>query len=302
MALDAFSPIRYKGLHISYNGLGLSMADAFLRGNDLGPFVEIITSNVIAAWLSFSENPNIDKSGSYTRFEKCRRFIRNQKVGDGLERCLYLLCSQAPCLSETVADYYVEEPHDLLHAYDDLCQRKKAPSMFLDRHSVAFLMERDSKMVETCLYDLNVGDDSRVLYANVKCFALIQQRTKCKKVPALSRCMCERMEPVYQRFHDRATRDSMKKNVEALKDSGDFRKIFAVLSDVRSIDKDMKAYKAAVYEFKRLRSEAELLDKRLEHKDTFGVQAGRDWAAIISTIVSIFIIAAYVLLFLSGLS
>ncbi|MGB1077647.1 MAG: hypothetical protein ACPG05_05005, partial [Bdellovibrionales bacterium] len=60
--------------------------------------------------------------------------LKQSGLGYGMERCVYILCEDAPCLSPMFSEYYVKTPEDYFTAFNDMCLNGKAPDRIVDRH------------------------------------------------------------------------------------------------------------------------------------------------------------------------
>lgn len=295
IALDPSAPIRYKNMSMTCDGIGAALARAVVLKQPLAPFAELISNGVAMNWLAAQESPSADSVGMHSKLESCRRFLRSNKPGEGLERVLYLLCSDAPCLSEAVANYYVVRPGDLLLAFEDLCKKNKAPSMFLDRHSVAFLMQRDSRVIEPYVFDLNTQDRRKIVLTNLRCLAAIQRRYDTGQVPFVTKMLAEMVPIVFERYHDRTTREKLKKGVEECAESGDLQKLSALLDNSETISRDYGEFRKAMLEYSAIEKERQAIEAGLVSREGFGLEAGREWSAIVSSVlagISILVIAA----------
>lgn len=299
-ALDLMAPLRYKGLSLLAESFGNCLAQAVIMKQDIRPYVELLSSTMVLNWIAQSENPALDKGALFGKFDHCRSHLLQKKVGYGLERCLYELAPEVRCLSEKLKDYYVRSPEDMVMAFEDLCSKGKAPPLFLDRHSIAFLSVKDSKCIDSFLYDLNGAEEYKKVLGNLKCLAVIQNRSKIGALPEIAKTFLKMLPCVYERYHDRDTREKLQKGIERFAASGDLVKIAALLDNTDVIAKDYGAFNSAMAEYQQLTKEAESLEKRLENKDLFGKQTGKELAAVISSVVAGAIILGVSFMFLTG--
>jgi hypothetical protein len=299
-ALDQYAPLRYKGMNVSGEGLGAALVDAIVLKKDINAFTSLMSSNVMPAWLGFHENNNIDITGLYTTFEQCKRYVRSMKIGEGVERCLYVLASETSCLSPLLENHVVLNPGSLLRAFEGLCQAGKIEGMFVDRHVAAFLMERDSNVIETRIFDLNSNEKHRIALANLRCLADIQKRYEVGPVPAVSKALSKHVGDACEQYHDRSLRQSLKDGVSRLADSGDLQRIVGLLDDPALLGGDKGGYMLAKREYLGLSAEARALAVSLEDRKGFGMEAGRQWAAIISSLLAAIVVVGFTLSMLMG--
>ena len=299
IALHPDAPLRFKGLNLIGDGIGMAMARAIANKQSISSYAEVFLNSLVLNWLNVQNGTMIDVTGLFGRFEKCRRYLKTSKFGEGVERAVYVLCPEAPCLSETVHDYFVVGADDLLRAFEDLCKKGKAPATFLDKHVVAFLYEKEQKVIEPYLYDLNTHENHRVTAANLKCLAAIQKRYATGNMPALAKVLAPRLQTVVKRYHDRRVQEKLKESVAEFQGTGDLTKIASILDNAEVSKKDFKSFKRAMLEYSRIEEERQNLEMRLQDKDKFGIGTGKEVAAIFSSVLALILILGSAFLFLS---
>lgn len=299
IALDPSAPLRFQNLRLIGDGIGSALVEAAVLKQPVGAFAEIFRNLLALNWLNVQNPSIIDVPGLFGKFEKCRRHIKTGKLGDGIERVIYILSPESPCLSDVVHDYYVTGPDDLLRAYEDLCKKGKAPVTFLDRHVTAFLSEKDHKVIEPYLYDLNMHENHRVVAATLKCLASIQRRYNVENVPALAKVMAPRLHAVIKRYHDRLVQDKMKESVAEFQSTGDLKKVSAIFDNAEVAKKDFASFRKAMQEFANIESERQSLESCLQDKETFGLDTGREMSAIVSSVLAFIVIIATAFMYLS---
>ncbi len=299
IALDPKAPLRYKGLRMTGDGVGTAMAEAMAMKKDIQPFVDLFSQNIAFNWIAAQENPNIDSGNLISRFDSCRNFIRHGKIGYGIERCVYLLCPETHCLSDKLQDYFVQTPEDMVNAFEDLCRRGKAPITFLDRHSAAFLSVKDSKVIDSYLFDLAAPDDYKKILGNLKCIAAIQKRSSMPMFPGIAAAFMSSIGVIVERYHDRDVREKLHKSVARFATEGDLAKMAGILNNAELMARDMGAFKEAMREYAVLQKEHYDLGARLVDSANFGKSTGHEIAAIASSIIaSIIVLASSIMFFM----
>ncbi len=300
IALDPPAPIRYKGLSFHPEGFGTALAEAFIKNKNLNIFAEIIEQSLVMFWLNTQSDKTIDYGSISTRFESCRAVLKNRNAGFGLERCVYSLNFSVPCLSTKLAGYYVKSPEDMVYAFESLCKDGQIEKLFLDRHSIAFLSVKDSRILDSYLIELNSDEEYKKILGNVWTITNIQKRYEMPPLPHIAEHVVKIMDPVLERFHDRNLRARMQKEFEKIKKTGDLSRVTAILENPEIIETDKQSFFKAMKRYKRMEKEKLILQKKLEQKGLLGNAAGRTAAAIISTVIGGLGIITLALLELSG--
>lgn len=301
-ALDPFGPIRFKGLNLLGEGFGFALAEAMALKKDLKVFGEILTQGVPLVWVNTQHNPSTDISALISRFDNCRNFMRQTKIGYGIERSAYLLCQELHCLSEKLTKYCVTSAEDMIRAFEDLCQNGQAPNIFIDRHAAAFLCVRDSKIIEPFLYDMAQLEAYKKIMANLQCLAAIQKRSNLQGFPGIAASFMKQIDALYDRFHDRELRDKLDKNIRKFAADGDLVKMSASLANPDTNKKDLSNFWQAVHEYRELTVELQNLEVNLAVKERFGKSTGKQFSAVVSGAIAAIIMFVTALMYFAGYS
>ena len=187
-------------------------------------------------------------------------------------------------------------------AFEDMCRRGRPPKVFLDRHVVAFLQEKDPKSIENYLFDLNTHENHRQIGATLKCFANIQRRYKLQDMPFLARVLSPMLHTLAKRYHDRRVQEKMREAIADFQMSGNLIKVAALFENAEVQKKDFHSFKKAMLEFRKIEKERETLEMRLQDKAKFGVETGRYFSAVFSCMLAFAVIIGAASLFLSDKS
>jgi hypothetical protein len=299
MALAPNFPIMYRGVKVAPQGFGRAIVDALVNSKDISPYVDIIQTQMVSFWISCASKAGVDTTELFQTFEVCRAYMRQNVIGYGIERCIYLLAPEAPCLSEKFKDYHVRTPEEMLMAYETMAAEGNRPENFFDRHIVAFLSVRDRAVIEPFLPDLNAHEKYRQTLAVLKIFAEIQKRSKLPSMPHLGTWIIQNTDPIVNRFHDRDKRQKLRDQISSLRDKGDLTKLLDILDNTMQVNEDLRQFRSMITNFVNLRREYMRLEHDLEHNPEFGHGTGRQTAAVISGMVASVIVILF-LLFKSG--
>lgn len=294
--LDPWGPMRFRDIASMGDGIGFLLANTVAKGGDVNIFAEIFSKGVAQEWLRSTSLANVDVNALYSKMDACKNHVSNSaRAGFGLERCLYLLCASAPCFSPVVKDYYVRSPEDLVMAFEDMCRKNKAPIMFLDRHSIAFIASKELKCVDPFLPDLNAKEQYRRITGNLNTLAAMQNRLQLKGLPSIAAHFTTMLDPIYARYHDKQVKDKLKKNIARYARDGDLVKMAGLLDNKEVHTKDFGQFKKALAQYAALKKEHERIEENLSKKDGFGQSTGTDIAAIVSSIIAGLIIVFVVI-------
>jgi hypothetical protein len=300
IALDPEGPIRYKDLSVRAEGLGIALAEGFVKNMNLQSFLEIFNSPLLQYWLMTCTDMNLDVSAYVSRFESCKDFIKRPMIGYGLERVLYFLNADTNCLSPLLNKYHVKSSEDLILAFEKIAQEKKRPSLAFDRHIAAFLSVKNGKVIDSYLYDLNSPEPYRKLIGIINCLYMIQKTQNTPMLPNLTAWICDSITPIINRYHDKEKRDELKKKLKKIATSGDLSKLVFTVDDPDTIKRDYAAFKLALLEYKNLENEHKILNQDLDKPESYGKIRGRQSAVITSAVVSSLLIMGFIIMHMNG--
>lgn len=301
MCLDPEGPIRYKHISVTGEGLATALAEAFVSNKDLAIYAEIFSGSLLTYWLTILTEMNVDVSMLLTRFDTCRSYMRQNGPGFGLERVLYYINSDVPCLSPVVGRYYCRTPEEYLLALEEIASDKSGrPSRIMDRHSIAFLCAKDRKIAEPYLYDLSSSEPYKYAMGTLQTLAAIQRYGKIQTVRHLSDWMADYIEPVFARFHDRDIRRDLRKKVAEAREKGDLPRLLSILDDAELLRNDLNNFRRAMRDYRALVTERNDLGTRARDIRTFGKREGRETSIVVSGVIAALLIFGIVVLYLNG--
>lgn len=286
IALDPEAPIRYKELALNPEGIGTALTEALITKKNIQLYIDLINHQTVMFWLTSQTEAKVDVGSIVSRFDSCQAFLRQQNVAYGIERCLYFLNPEANCLSEKLKGYYVRDPEDMMQAFEKISRSPNRPELFFDRHVISFLSVKDRQNIDSYLMELNAEELHRRILGNVKTLATIQHRSRLDKFPGICKWISQILDPVYERFHDRELRKTLKAKIGQLVEGGDITKIAALIDNAEAGKKDTELYNQARQEYFRLRQENAQLEAKLADPSQFSKGIGREVAALVSCVLA----------------
>ncbi len=292
MALYPEGPIRYKNINIMPDGVGTALTEAYVMKRDLQTYIDFFMIYFITQWVDVQPSSISDVSNLVSRFDGARAYLRQKAIGGGLERCIYALNEEVPCLSEKLSKYYVRTPEELMRTYEKLSHYPNRPAMMMDRHIVAFLAVKDRRNIDPYISELNAEEPYRRILAEIKVLATLQKRLQLERFPGIAGWIMENVEPLYSRFHDRELRTEIRKKAERLKDAGDLVKILTLFDSPAVYQEDNVGFRRAMRKYYDLETENADLERDLRDESKFGREFGKQIAAMVAGALAALIILA----------
>ncbi len=287
-------PVFYRSFKFHPEAFGRMLAEAYVVKKDLAHYAEVLQTSLINFWALMNDALTPQAAEIVAKFDTCKAFLRQQGQGYGLERCVYFLCPEAPCLSDKLKNYYVRTPEELVLAYEHLAATADRPEGFFDRHIVAFLSVKDRSVIDPYIPDINSTDPSRQALAALRVFSSIQRRGKMQLLPGITNWVSEKVDPLINKFHDRDQRVKLKTHLVKVKEKGDISAIEQMFNNVQALQADEQSFLAARRNYDFLNQEYGKLEHDLANNSKFGHSTGQSTSALISGIVATCIIMIYV--------
>ncbi len=296
MALDPMAPIRYKGLCVFPKGIVGGLVEAILTGKDIKVYVEIIKNRYPWTWLGFKENMANDTLDLLRIFDSCSKIINRSGASNGVERCIYELNNDVPCLSSMFKKKYVNDPQDMVKAMDNIVNDLDLSVSLIDRHVASFISCRDNKD-QSGLIGLIQGTDAiKRSLAMITLFQNIQVRYYKKPLVNIAKRLSADAEIVIERYHNTDLANDIRKKIAKTVEKGDITKLLSLVDNPQIVNKDKLEFETACQEYFILKQEYENITKRLEGNKAHGTSVGRELAAVISGVMAGILIAGLLLI------
>ncbi|PCI57159.1 MAG: hypothetical protein COB36_02515 [Alphaproteobacteria bacterium] len=300
IALNPVLPVRYKGMCFTYDGMGALLAKAAYEGKDTDVFKEILNLNILDYALVAENMAQAMMLTILKQYDACRSALIGKKAEQGIERCIYTLCLDAPCLSPKLRGYFVYDSQSTVLTFESLCKKGGQISLMMDKHLLAFFSVRASNLIDSFLPDFNSGEKDRQISSNLHFMAMLQRRAKVEALPAVADVFVGSLSGVYKIYKNTKTRKRIEDDVRAAAKDGDLVAMSALIDDPDALSMDDNGFDIAMGEYKLLQREYDQYNQKLANKKTYGMTNGHDVAATVSWLVSTVITVIVMLAFVSG--
>ena len=154
-------------------------------------------------------------------------------------------------------------------------------------------------MIDPFLVEMGMDELHKRILANIKTLATIQKRSRMGPFPGIATWIADIAGPVYERYHDRELRESLRAKITKLQKEGDLGKIVSVLDDNDIKQADFLSFKKAMQEYNDLRNEETELTRKMEKPEHFGRDTGQEVAAVVSGVLAGIVVLAFAFLHFS---
>lgn len=287
--------IHYRNITFQPLGFFRGLTKAYIEKKYLQDYVDVMRNGFIVSCMRL--NKTSLSSTLISKFDLCKNFLNQTAINSGLERCIYYLNAEAPCLSPIFDKYYIQTPEEVLLALEDICSKGK-PHILFDRHIMSFLSVKDRRNIDAYLTELSSTEPYKRRMGQIKTLATIQKRSQIAACPALVEWMSNNIESIYERFHDIRKIKAIQNQIEKIKKTGDLTKLALLFEDHTLFHLDIDNFYGAMDEYKKLEKERAAIIDRLENKKNYGHRSGQQVASVVSIVIAfvVMLMSAFTLL------
>jgi len=278
------------------------LAEAFAEKKGLSNFIDLFNNGIIYNWIIVQHDLKNDVNSHLQTLDKIKGFLRLTGLTNGIERCLYFLNPSIHCFSPLVEDYFATDTVEYLIALNDVAEKNKGkhPEKIIDKHAACFLMARDQKLIEPYVAEISSNEQFRYIIGNLNIFAFLQRFNDVGPLPHLSNWICDLLDPVIDRYHDKEMQEEIRQKIAKKRETGILSDILSCVENSDKIRKDQQGFRRAIIQYKELDLEMIKIEQKLKKPKFFAERTGREWAATISGVISTIIIVGFIIVHFGG--
>ncbi|MDB5477526.1 MAG: serine/threonine protein kinase [Alphaproteobacteria bacterium] len=290
MALDPPAPIRYKNLKTMPGGIGYLLGFTMMTGQSFQEFGEILRERFVSVWMSHQDFIPPSQSSISHQFDVMAKTVSRRGLTNGMERCLYELAPDMPCLSDLLRECYVPDCEFLLYALDSIAEKHKGEKP-LDRHIASFITVHDMHDNAGFLNLLEGSSEgTRRSLALLTLYQQLQKHYGIQKLENLCQWLSSEAEIIAQRFKNLALKKEIVKNIPKEAKTGSLTRLLLLVDNPQKVKKDEQVFVQAGQRHYAFGREREKIRYELETNKNFGFETGHQYALILSIVISVVII------------
>lgn len=292
MVLDPEGPIRFRGAAVQPHGLGPYIYEAMKNPEKRAAATGLLRYGLPQRMLDRRGSERRASARRVTRqainFERLRRWAQSSEPWEGLERCLYDLNRDVPCLSPMTGGRWVSGVEDLIGALDAYALTGAATEPTLDAHLAAFIGARFEAAGDTLLTLMKPREaDSDATLGAIRLFAELQQSYASRPLRGITQWCATLARRVAEQIHHRPSRQKLIAAIEQAAPLGNVATILKIVDVPGLRQRDERAFSAARNVHAQLSFEIQAIERGVEARRARAQQRGRDNAALLSAAGSV---------------
>lgn len=293
MALDPEGPVRYRGLAVDPHGMGPFLFDAAATPEKRAAAVGLLRYGLAQKTLDrrvSNKRPNSRRANRQAvNFERLRRWAVSAQPWEGLERCIYDLNINLPCLSPITGGRWVSSVADLVAALDEAATSGRVTEPVIDSHIAAFIGARfdaTGDALLTLMKPKDADDDARL--GAIRLFAELQQSLGSPPLRGIAQWCAKLARRVGEGMHYRPLRQRVLETIDRAVPAGSIAAILRAIDMPGLKVRDDTGFISARSQWVRLELEARAVERNTEVRRMRARRRGRDNAALAAGAGSLF--------------
>ena len=283
MTLDPNGPIRFKGMTVAIDAIGVMLAYAFIEGRQevAANITAILEIGLPAAWIASIAERRKEMAGEANNFIRLRQYLKNAKLGNGLERCLYDMNPSLGCLNPWIDAHQSGEAATLLAGLDAHCSPSGEQPPWTDRHVAAYLAARMHPRSDSLLASLATPATPQAgeTMIGVALVSLAQEMLAVPLLPRLAQAAGSRLFDIIDAYNSETRRKSLRTALQQQLTKGDFTLLLKLLNDNEQQEQDCYDYFRARTNYRRMDAQIAGLNNGQAARRSKAALMGRNIAA-----------------------
>jgi eukaryotic-like serine/threonine-protein kinase len=290
ITMDPPAPIRFRDLAVMPYGIGPLLAGQLVRGQSPRNLADLIAAQFIIHWANSQGSYGADQASLVQQFEGLRVLLDRPQHGFGIERVVYEIYPDCPCLSPMVAKAYPLSLKAVLIALETHAAgipENDTRSEPMDRHLAAYILSRYRRMNDR-LFPLlapNANPGQRAV-AILSIMAELQRKFHPEPMPNTAAWLVGLLTPSMERFHNRNLRERVQRDVKRLAKRGELEPIWAAIDDGNVQKQDDDGFQLAQQQWVQLEMIARELSADSEGRNRALLQQGRQITAFVAALLA----------------
>lgn len=248
--LDHAAPIHIRDISVFPDGASKAIYYCMQHNINLNNFHDLFNSELIRNW--YLEQPDLRTPMNLSEF---RININRKDIGYGLERIIYELDEDLPCLSPLLGEEYVNTGARVLKALDANYPNIKGEIRPYDKNIIAFLRCKLGKKIDGIILDLNANKEGMQISAIIRLYADMQKKYGPVQLINLGQWLSSISKPVIESYHNLKLQKKIEKDLAKVAKSGKIIEICQALEDPETKEKDTEMFRKVKKEIISLLSE-----------------------------------------------
>ena len=291
LILDSSGPMRVDSVSFHISSTGYMIANALFSKNTEMMNAILNAINYDLPTLQADMNTTIynENADILWILDKARQNLQKNSFGFGIERALYDMNPNLPCMSPLTEGYFISNNRELLLTLNHLALAKGPDDSLMDRHLAAFSASRSSMFKDIkfkALVKFPELANNAELHV-IQILAHAQKTEKLKKLQGLAHWAASRAHRLINDIHGIKMREAMGQELQKAAEMGNLSQVLHYFINTPALRSDQEGFERACKLFASTSMKIHKM-KSVEHLKTAANRKGTAIAAIASFAILVF--------------
>jgi hypothetical protein len=274
-----------------------ALAVEYLRHGDFQIPKDVLALGIPALWYAAQDDARISRTPMERIFGSLLETMKNDTMGNGMERVLYVQNMSLPFQSPLVIQDYVNSLEDILPALNHAARRFDANTKPMDRHIAAFIGAHFDRDIDPQLEALSKRDEKRAAIALLSLLARLQAEVDQKEaIFGLSSWVGSLLGPAIRSYHSRTTRCELERVIPRLVRQGSLLELYDLIENPERRSEDVRGYADAEEQYTAAAIEIRDIQEEDEERTEKAEKTAQHSAAMISIVMTFIFLGIYFLI------
>ena len=245
-------PLKLGKICIFPDGLSKAIYYAYRNNLDLNDYARLCSHDVLRLWYLNQEDI---RTPAFVN--EIRNYVQSQAIGYGIDRVMYEMDEDIPCLSKLVSNDYISTPTRILRTLNN--NYNNSQDKPYDNHLIAYLRCKLGKKIDGILIDLNSKIQALEASAILRLYTTMQNKFGPQELPKLSQWLSVFAMPLIKSYHNVKYQKFLEKEILRVNKSGKLYEMQELLENEEARQKDNSEYNVARKTVARLLNEKKML-------------------------------------------
>ena len=239
--LNPHAPIRYDGVSAFPDGLAKAVFYAQKKRSNIKPYIDIFSNDLIKTW--YMEQTNARSPLNAAEF---KIYINRQDYGYGIERIIYDIDDDLPCISPLFGEEFVISVPQILKALDGTYAEKVVTTPPFDKNIIAYLRCKLGKKIDNILTEINSSKVTTQISGILHLYSYIQKKLGPSQLPNLAQWLINYALPLIKSYHNVKYQKYLEHEIVRQAKEGIIMNIYSLLENEEAHNNDLRQYVQAV--------------------------------------------------------
>ena len=231
-------PVKIGSISLFPDALSKSIYYAYKHNESVSDYLRLCGYDLLRLWYINQEDTRMP-----ALIGESKSYAQSPAIGYGLDRIMYELDEDIPCLSKLLGHEYICTPTHILRVLERNYNNSQEKPY--DNHLIAYLRSKLGKKIDGILVDLNSKIPALESSAILRLYTTMQNKFGPQELPNVAQWLSMFSFPLIKSYHNVKYQKFLEKEVHKVNKSGKLHELQELLESEEARKKDNSEYNVA---------------------------------------------------------